>query len=80
MDLKNKYHEKQQKYKNAHNKLPKGSAGASSVGVIGGISTIETAFTIVRFPISASLGVVSTVSTCIDGLLLLSSMKYKKNY
>ena len=29
-------------------------------------------------PISASLGVVSTVSTCVGGILLLSSKKYKK--
>ena len=62
-DLKNKYHEKQQKYKNAYNKLLHASTGASSVGVISGVSTIGTAFTIVGLPISASLGVVSTVST-----------------
>ena len=42
-DLKNKYHEKQRKYKNAYNKLLHASTGASSVGVISGISTIGTA-------------------------------------
>ena len=77
-DLKNKYHEKQQKHKNAYNKLLHPSTGASSVGVISGISTIGTAFTVAGMPISASLGVVSTVSTCVGGILLLTSKKYKK--
>ena len=77
-DLKNKYYEKQQKYKNAYNKLLHASTGASSVGVITGISTIGTAFTVVGLPISASLGVVSTVSTCVGGILLLTSKKCKK--
>ena len=61
-DLKNKYHKKQLKYKNACNKLLNASTGASSVGLISGISTIVTALTIGGLPISASLGVVSTVS------------------
>ena len=47
IDLKNKYNEKQRKYKNAHNRLLNASIGASSVGVISGISTIGTAFTVV---------------------------------
>ena len=33
-DLKNKYNEKQRKYKNAYNKLLHTSTGASSVGVL----------------------------------------------
>ena len=69
-DLKNKYHEKQQKYKNAYNKLLN-----ASTGVISCISTIGIAFTIVGLPISVSLGVVITVSTCVGGILLLSSKK-----
>ena len=77
-DLKNKYHEKQRIYKNAYNKLLHASTGASSVGIISGISTIGTAFTVVGIPISASLDVVSTVSTCVGGILLLTSKKYKK--
>ena len=77
-DLKNKYNEKQRKYKNAYNKLLHASTGASSVGVISGVSTIGTAFTVVGLPISVSLGVVSTVSTCVGGILLLTSKKYKK--
>ena len=32
----------------------------------------------VGLPISASLGVVSTVSACVGGVLLLTSKKYKK--
>ena len=52
--------------------------GASSVGVISGVSTIGTAFTFVGIPISASLGIVSTVSTCVGRILLLTSKKYKK--
>ena len=75
-DLKNKYSEKQWKYKNAYNRLLHASTGSSSVGVISGISIIGTAFTIVGLPISSSLGVVST--TCVGGILLLTSKKYKK--
>ena len=63
--LKEKYTEKQWKYKNAYNRLLHSSAGASAVGVVSGVSTIGAAFTIVGLPISASLGVVSTVSTCV---------------
>ena len=53
-DLEKKYHEKQRKYKNSYNKLLHASTGASSVGVITGISTIGTAFTIAGIPVSAS--------------------------
>ena len=63
---------------NADNKLVHASTGASSVGVISGISTTGTTFTVVGIPISVSLGVVSTVSTCVGGILLLASKKYKK--
>ena len=77
-NLKEKYTEKQRKYRNAYNRLLHAATGASSVGVISGVSTIGTAFTIVGLPISASLGVVSTVSTSIGGILLLTSKKYKK--
>ena len=77
-DLRNKYHEKQRKYKNSCNKLLHASTGASSVGVISGVSTTGTAFTVVGLPISASIGVVNTVSACVGGILLLSSKKYKK--
>ena len=77
-DLKNKGNEKQRKYKNAYNKLLHASTGASSVGVVSGVSTIGTAFTIVGLPIYASLGVVSTVSTCVGAVLLLTSKRYKK--
>ena len=77
-DLRNKYNEKQRKYKNSYNKLLHASTGTSYVGVISGVSTIGTAFTVVGLKISASLGVVSTVSTCVGGILLLISKKYKK--
>ena len=76
-NLKEKYTEKQRKY-NAYNRLLHASTGASTVGVISGVSTIGTAFTVVGLPISASLGVVSTVSTCVGACLLLTSKKYKK--
>ena len=78
VNLKEEYNEKQRKYKNAYNRLPHASTGASTVGVISGVSTIGTAFTIVGMPISALLGVVSTVSTCVGACLLLTSKKYKK--
>ena len=77
-NLKEKYIEKQQKYKNAYNRLLHASTGANTVGVVSGVSTTGTAFTIVDLPISASLGVVSTVSTCVGACLLLTSKKYKK--
>ena len=50
-DRKNKYDEKQRKYKNAYNKLLNTSTAASSFGVISGVSTIGTAFTVVGLPI-----------------------------
>ena len=77
-NLKEQYTEKQQKYKNAYNRLLHASTGASSVALVHGVSTIGTSVTIVGFPISASLAIVSTVSTCIGACLLLTSKKYKK--
>ena len=77
-NLKTKYTERQRKYKNAYNRLLHASTGASTVGAVSGVSTIGTAFTVVGLPISASLGVVSTVSTCVGACLLLTSKKYKK--
>ena len=77
-NLKEKHTEKQQKYKNAYNRLLHSSTGANTVSVVSGVSTIGTAFTVVGLPISTSLGVVSTVSTCIGACLLLTSKKYKK--
>ena len=77
-NLKEKYTEKQRKYKNACNRLLHASTGESTVGVVSGVLTIGTAFTIVGLPISASLGVVSTISTCVGACLLLTSKKYEK--
>ena len=77
-NLKGKYTEKQWKYKNAYNRLLHASTGASSVALVSGVSTIRTSVTIVGFPISASLAIVSTVSTCVGACLLLTSKKYKK--
>ena len=77
-NLKEKYTEKQRKYKNAYNRLLHASTGASSVVLVSGILTIGTSVTVVGFPISASLAIVSTVSTCVGACLLLTSRKYKK--
>ena len=77
-NLKEKYNEKQRKYRNAYSRLLHASTSASTVGVVSGVSTIGTAFTVVGLPISASLGVVSTVSTCVGACLLLTSKRYKK--
>ena len=77
-NLKNKYDEKQWKYKNAYNRLLNASTSASSVGIISGISTIRTAFTIVGLPKSATIGVASTVLTCASRILLLISKKHTK--
>ena len=75
---KDKYAEKQRKYKNAYNRLLDASTGASSVALDSGVSTIGMSVTIVGFPISASLAIVSIVSTCVGACLLLTSKKYKK--
>ena len=77
-NLKEKYTEKQQKYKNAYNKLLHASTGASSFALISGVSTIGTSVTVVGLPISTSLAIVRTVSTCVGACLLLTSRKYKK--
>ena len=77
-NLKDKYTEKQRRYKNAYNKLLHASTGASSVDLASGTSTIGMSVTIVGLPISASLAIVSTVSTCVGACLLLTSKKYKK--
>ena len=73
-----KYTEKQRKYRNAYNRLLHASTGASSVALASGVSTIRMSVTIVGLPISASLAIVSTVSTCVGACLLLTSKKYKK--
>ena len=65
VNLKEKYNEKQRKYKNAYNRLLHASTGASSVALVSGVSTIGTSVTVVGLPISASLAVVSTISTCV---------------
>ena len=77
-NLKEKYTEKKRKYKNAYNRLLHASTGASSVALASGVSTIGMSVTIVRLPVSASLAIVSTVSTCVGACLLLTSKKYKK--
>ena len=77
-NLKEKYTEKQRKYKNAYNRLLHASTGTSSVALASGISTIGMSVTVVGLPISASLAIVSTVSTCVGACLLLTSKKYKK--
>ena len=77
-NLKEKYTEKQRKYKDAYNRLLHASTGASSVALASGVSTIRTSVTVVGFPISALLAIVSTVSTCVGACFLLTSKKYKK--
>ena len=78
-NLKEKYTEKQRKYKNAYNRLLHAATGASSFAMLSGITAVPTAVTVVGIPISVSLGAVSTVSTCIGAVLLLTSKAYKKN-
>ena len=74
-NLKEKYTEKQRKYKNAYNRLLHASTGASSVALASGVSTIGMSVTVVGFPISASLAIVSTVSACLGACLLLTFKK-----
>ena len=45
-NLKEKYTEKKRKYKNAYNRLIHASAGASSVALASGVSTIGTSVTV----------------------------------
>ena len=78
VNLKEKYTEKQWKYKNAYNRLLHASTGASSVALASGVSTIGTSVTIVGLPVSASLAIVNTASTCVGACLLLTSKKHKK--
>ena len=47
VNLKEKYSEKQRKYKNAYNRLLHAFTGASSVALVSGISTIGTSVTVV---------------------------------
>ena len=61
VNLKEKYTEKQRKYKNTCNRL----LHASSVALASGVSTIGMSVTVVGLPISASLAIVNTVSTCV---------------
>ena len=61
VNIKEKYAEKQWRYKNAYNRLLRASTGASSVALVSGVSTIGTSVTILGFPISASLAIVNTV-------------------
>ena len=51
------------------------STGASSVALASVVSTIRTLVTIAGLPISASLAIVSTVSTCVGAYLLLTSKR-----
>ena len=48
-NLTEKYNEKQRKYRNAYNKLLHASTGACTFGVVSGISTTGTAFTVVGY-------------------------------
>ena len=77
-NLKEKYNEKQRKYKNAYNRLLNASTGTSSVALVSGVSTIGTSVTVVGLPISTSLAIACSVSTCVGACLLLTSRKYKK--
>ena len=79
-NLKEKYTEKQRKYKNAYNRLLHASTGASSVALVSGVSTIGTSVTVVGFPMSASPAIVSTVSTCVGACLLLTSTSTRRSY
>ena len=55
-NLKENYNEKQWKYKNAYNRLLHTSTGASTVGVVSGVSTIGTAFTVCRLTNKCVIG------------------------
>ena len=71
-NLKEKYTEKQRKYKKAYNRLLHASTGASSVALASGVSTIGMSVTVVGLPISVSLAIVSTVSTCVGACIAVN--------
>ena len=77
-NLKEKYIEKLRKHRNTYNKLLHASTGTSSIGVISSVSTIGTSITVVGLPVSVALASIGAVSTCVGGVLLLTSKKYKK--
>ena len=79
-NLKEKYTEKQRKYRNAYNRLLHASTGASSVALASGVSTIGMSVTLVGLPISASLAIVSTVSTSVGACLLLTFKSTRRSY
>ena len=79
-NLKEKYNEKQQKYKNAYNELLHASTGTSSFALISGVSTIGTSVTVVGLPVIALLAIVSTVSTCVGACLLLLLESTRRSY
>ena len=79
-NLKEKYTEKQRKYKNAYDRLLHASTGASSVALASGVPTIGMSVTIVGIPISASLAIVCTISTCVGACLLLTSKSTRRSY
>ena len=68
-NLKEKYNEKRRKFKNAYNRLLHASTGASSVALVSSVLTIGTSVTVMGLPISASLAIVSTASTCVGVLV-----------
>ena len=80
VNLKEKYTEKQRKYKNAYNRLLHASTGTSSVALASGVSTIGMSVTVVGLPISASLAIVSTVSTRVGTCLLLTLKSTRRSY
>ena len=79
-NLKEQYTGKQRKYKNAYNRLLHASTGASTVALASIASTIGMSVTFVGLPISASLAIVSTVSTCVGACLLLTSKSTRRSY
>ena len=80
IDLRDKYQKKQQRYKKIYNKLLHTSTGATSLGVISGVSAVGTSFTVVGLPVGASLSVVALYHLVLVGFYYYHQKSIRKNY
>ena len=77
--VKTKYTEKQRRNRNAYNRLLHASTGASTVGVVSGVPTIGTAFTVVGLPMTTSLATFETlISLSINDGTVIDAKEFNK--
>ena len=76
--LKNRYKEKQKKYRKLLDRLMLAIAGSSFFGIGAGIGGAVTGVTIVGIPLSVGLGSVTLVSAVVNGVVSVFIKKYQK--